>query len=214
MGYVNAFLVDGDEGVVVIDAGLPKKHGQIESALSAIGRSPTDVTAILLTHSHADHSGGAAALKKSTGAPLITSEKAAPAVRGDVKPPPPPIMAGVLRPLANLMPPPPPAEVDQVVREGPTGLPSDLEVLATPGHTPGHISYLLDRDGGILFVGDAAVSTKGGAIARGWMNRRSSDWDASIVNISQRVFTQAFFGHAGPITSAASDAFRTFATTL
>ena len=213
-GYVNAFLVDGDEGVVIIDTGLPKKEGKIETALTSIGRSPADVIAIMLTHSHADHSGGAAALKESMDAPLMTSERAARAVRGEVKPPPPPIMDGILRPLANLMPSPPSTDVDQIVGEGTRNLPADFDVLSTPGHTPGHICYLLDRDGGILFVGDAAVSTKDGRVSRGWMNKRSPDWDASITNISGNEFSRAFFGHAGPITSGAADAFRSFAATL
>lgn len=94
------------------------------------------------------------------------------------------------------------------------GLPSDLEVIETPGHTPGHVCHLLDRDHGILLVGDAAVSTKDGRVAKGWVNRRGQDWDTSIVHIAEREFSQAWFGHAGPIGSGASEAFRAFAASL
>lgn len=57
-GYVNAYIVDSDQGVTLIDTGLPKKDGLISDVLEVIGRNPSDVKAIVLTHSHTDHAGG------------------------------------------------------------------------------------------------------------------------------------------------------------
>lgn len=213
-GYVNAYLVDGDDGVVLVDTGLPRRHGRIESALGEIGREPTDVVAILLTHAHADHTGGAARLAASTGAPVIASPGDAPAVRGDEPVPPPPIMGGWLRFLASFVPRAEPVAVDHTVDEGHhDGLPADLSVLETPGHTPGHVCYLLDRAGGILFAGDVAVA-KDGAVGRGFFNRTTPTWRGSIAHLAEQDFETALFGHSGPIESRASAAFARFAATV
>lgn len=213
-GYVNAYLVDGDEGVVLVDTGLPRRHGVVESALADIGRTPADVVAILLTHAHADHTGGAARLAASTGAPVIASVGDAPAVRGNEPVPPPPMMDGWLRFLAPLIPKAEPVAVDHAVDEAHhEGLPGDLTVLDTPGHTPGHVCYLLDRAGGILFVGDAAVA-KDGAVGRGFMNRATPTWRASIAHLAEQDFETALFGHSAPIDSKASAAFGRFSANL
>lgn len=213
-GYVSAYLVDGDEGVVLIDTGLPRRHGAIEAGLADIGRAPEDVVAILLTHAHADHTGGAARLKASSGAPVVGSTIDAPAIQGDEPVPPPPMMDGWLRFLAPLIPKSEPVAVDHRVDESRAdGLPADLSVVETPGHTPGHVSYLLDRAGGALFVGDAAIS-KGGAVERGFMNRATAPWRASIAHIAEHEFEIALFGHADPIRAGAAGAFARYAATL
>lgn len=54
IGHVNAFIVDGDEGVTLIDTLLPRREGVIAEGLKTIGRSFDDVTAIVLTHAHTD----------------------------------------------------------------------------------------------------------------------------------------------------------------
>lgn len=212
---VNSFLVDGDEGVVLIDTGLPKRQSSIVDALGSIGRTVDDVVAILLTHSHADHMGGAAALKRSTGAPIFASTVDAPAIRGEAPIPHPPVLDRVpfLKPLYRLLPGPEPAAVDQLV-DGGASLPEDFTIIATPGHTPGHVSYLLDRDGGVLFVGDAAVGSKSGAVKRGWMNRATPGFDASLARIADLDFETACFGHSGPLRSGAAEAFRRFAASI
>lgn len=66
-GYVSAYVIDGDEGVTLVDTLLPKREELIEESLSEIGRSLADLAAIVLTHSHADHAGSAAAVEKASG---------------------------------------------------------------------------------------------------------------------------------------------------
>jgi glyoxylase-like metal-dependent hydrolase (beta-lactamase superfamily II) len=213
-GYVSSYIVDGDEGVLLVDTGLPRRHGEIEAGLDEIGRRPSDVTAILLTHAHADHTGGAAHLRDATGAIVVASTGDAPAVRGDAPVPPPPIFEGALSFLTRLVPGAKPVTVDHEVDETRThGLPTDVTVLETPGHTPGHVSYLLDRDGGVLFVGDAAIA-KDGAVSRGFMNRSTPEWRASIAHIAEHDFAIACFGHSGPLPADASAAFARFAATF
>lgn len=215
-GYVNAYVIDGDEGVTLVDTLLPKKEGAIAKALGEIGRSLSDVAAIVLTHSHADHSGSAAAVKAASGAALYVSADDVAAVRGQEKPPPPPVADRVpfLKPIMRLFPAPAPVVVEHVIGEGTGGrLPEDLQVIDTPGHTPGHVSFLLEREGGLLFVGDAAVARKG-EIARGWMNRAEPTFDASLRHIAEFEFERAVFGHAAPLLTGAGAAFERFVASI
>ena len=171
----------------------------------------------MLTHAHFDHVGGAAALKRESDAQVFVSEVDAAAVRGDEPAPLAPVFGRVafLAPLfRRVIPSGQPVAVDHLVTEGTIGLPEDLAVLATPGHTPGHLSYLLDRSGGVLFVGDAAVGTKRGGITRGYMNRRTATFDASLRHVAERDFAIACFGHSAPLRTDAAGAFRRFVATI
>lgn len=215
-GYVNSYIIDGDEGVTLVDTLLPNKAGRIQEVLAAIGRSLTDVSAIVLTHSHADHSGGAAAVKSASGATVYASSADAAAIRGEIRPPPPPVADrfSFLKAIMRRLPAAPPVAVEHVIGEGlGGGLPEDLRVIDTPGHTPGHVSYLLERDGGLLFVGDAAMAKKG-EVKRGFMNREEETFDASLRHIAEYDFEQAVFGHAAPLRSGAAAAFRRFAEAM
>jgi glyoxylase-like metal-dependent hydrolase (beta-lactamase superfamily II) len=208
---VNAFIVDGDEGVVLIDTGLPKRHGAILDGVKAIGRKPEDIAAIVITHGHADHAGGAAVLKRESGAALIASEVDAPVVRGDAPAGPPPMMDfPVLRHLVGLVPAAEGVAVDHAVVEGPIPVVSDLTAVPTPGHTPGHISLLLQRNGGVLFAGDSAMATRSGGVQRGFMNRRSATFDSSLRAMADLEFEIACFGHSSAIVGGASGSFRAF----
>ena len=215
-GYVSAYVIDGDEGVTLVDTLLPNKEQAVADALGQIGRSLEDVSAVLLTHSHADHAGSAAAVKAASGADVYASTGDVAAVRGQEKPSLPPVAErlSILKPLMRLLPAPAPVEVEHVIGEGiGARLPENLQVIDTPGHTPGHVSYLLDRQGGLLVVGDAAVS-KRGKVARGYMNRAEATFDASLRHIAEFEFERAVFGHADPIRSDAADAFRDFVASM
>jgi len=212
-GYVSAYVIDGDEGVTLIDTLVPKRESLIAGGLAEIGRSISDVSAIVLTHSHDDHAGSASAVKDASGAAVYASAEDAAAVRGEEKPPQPPVLDYVpfLKPIMRLFPAHPPVAVEHIIGEGVEGrLPEDLRVIDTPGHTPGHVSFLLDREGGLLIVGDAAVA-KRGEIRRGWFNRAEPTLDASLRHICEFDFERAVFGHADPLQSGAAAAFRRFA---
>ena len=215
--YSNAYIVDGDSGVVLVDTGMPKRHGVILDALKAIGREPGQVTAIAITHAHVDHAGNAATLRRETNAPVIASDIDAPALRGEEEYPLPLFLDRIpfLKPLFRLLPSAEATEVDHPVGEGESSaLPADLRVIASPGHTPGHVSFLLDRDGGILLVGDAAVATKDGRVKRGFMNRSTPTFDASIRHIAEYDFEIALFAHSRHLEKGASIAFRELAESM
>jgi len=157
-------------------------------------------------------------LKEKSGAELWCPERDAPAVRGETDNPTPPVLdrtpLQILKPLFGLLPKAPPADVDfQIGAAGVDELPEDLEAVATPGHTPGHTSYLLNRGGGILFVGDAAAH-RNGKVGRGWFNRPTDDIDKSLRTIAELDFTIACFGHSDPLQDGAAAAFKKGAAAL
>ena len=68
MGFANAFLIEGDDGLVLIDAGFPHKETAVFGAIRALGRSLGQLKHLIFTHGHPDHIGSAAAIVRETGA--------------------------------------------------------------------------------------------------------------------------------------------------
>ena len=131
---VRCFVVAGPSGVVIVDTGPPGSVGLIGEALARVGAAWSDVTDIVLTHRHFDHVGGLSETAGvASGATLWAGADDAAEI---------PAAGGRLRPLAD----------GQKV--------GDLQILDTPGHTPGHVS-LLHEDGGILLIGDLVGSVEG-----------------------------------------------------
>src|SRR5712691_5025401 len=56
-GYVNAYVVESDDGLALVDCGLPKRAPRIAAAITEAGHRPADVRHILITHHHYDHVG-------------------------------------------------------------------------------------------------------------------------------------------------------------
>ncbi|MES2162083.1 MAG: MBL fold metallo-hydrolase [Pseudomonadota bacterium] len=70
-GMVNCHLIIGDDGCVLVDAGLPGAEGKVARALKRHGLTFADIRLIVITHAHVDHAGGAARLRQLTGAPVL-----------------------------------------------------------------------------------------------------------------------------------------------
>src|SRR5262249_52180049 len=68
LGFVNAFLLETDSGLALIDTGVAGSAQKILDAVRATGRAPADIRHILVTHCHYDHAGSLAELKRLTGA--------------------------------------------------------------------------------------------------------------------------------------------------
>jgi hydroxyacylglutathione hydrolase len=72
---VNAHLLIGTEGCVLVDAGLPGSTLKVEKVLLKQGLAFADVKAIVITHAHVDHAGGATELREKTRAPIIAHQE-------------------------------------------------------------------------------------------------------------------------------------------
>ncbi|WP_263375005.1 MBL fold metallo-hydrolase [Granulicella aggregans] len=71
---VNAHLIRGNSGCVLVDAGLPGSAVRVERVLLKLGLTFEDVKAIVITHAHVDHAGGASELREKTRAPILAHE--------------------------------------------------------------------------------------------------------------------------------------------
>ncbi len=138
----NCYIV-GDEqsgDAVVID---PSDNAP--QILAAVKRNGWTVREILATHAHFDHVLAARELKAATGAPFRLHKLDVPQLQA---------LPQVVQMFTGMTVPPAP-EPDSFVDEGDTISAGSirLEVLFTPGHSPGHVSYVL-RDDAVVFSGD------------------------------------------------------------
>jgi glyoxylase-like metal-dependent hydrolase (beta-lactamase superfamily II) len=118
----------------------------------------------------------------------------------------------VVRVVSLLMGAPEPAPVDDVVTtDGYAPLPG-FTALHTPGHTAGHLSFLLDRAGGILFAGDAAAGKRGGRIggAPKMVSADLGEQAKSVARLAELEFEHAVFGHGRAVTGRAVERFREY----
>jgi glyoxylase-like metal-dependent hydrolase (beta-lactamase superfamily II) len=155
--WVNSFaLIQDDGSVTLVDTGLKRAPARIVRALAAIGKHPHDVTRIVLTHAHPDHAGGAAEMSRRTGAQVeMHGEEHGWARTGRISG-----ATDVSTRLGRLFArtggskieafQPGPALTDGEVLPVSGG----LRVVHTPGHSPGHISLLVEGTR-TLITGDA-----------------------------------------------------------
>ncbi len=157
----NSYLIQDADGLTLIDTGMPGSNKKIMEYLRSIGRAPGDLKRIVITHADLDHVGGLAALKEATGARIYASAIEAEAIATGK---PSRSFGGMMKWVNELLGrfiKPKQAQVDEIVTDGQVlpGL-GGLRVIATPGHTPGHIS-LFAPSAGILFCGDSLFNSSG-----------------------------------------------------
>ncbi|NTV12795.1 MAG: MBL fold metallo-hydrolase [Desulfobulbaceae bacterium] len=170
--FVNLFLIYGEKEITLVDSGVAGAEARIGAYLAATGRRPAEIRRLILTHSHPDHLGGAAAIRRLTGCEVAAHQaerswiedtelqaaaRPVPGFRG--------LVGG-------------PVEVDRLLADGEQllldGLP--LTVLHTPGHSPGSISLYLPDDR-VLISGDAVPLPGDLPIF--------TDWQASLASLTR-----------------------------
>jgi glyoxylase-like metal-dependent hydrolase (beta-lactamase superfamily II) len=209
LGYVKAYAVVVDDGVVLVDTGIPGRADKVARAIEAARRRIGEVHTILLTHWHPDHVGSVAELRRRSGARVVAHAIDARLIAGAKALPP----KGYMRLVAAIMPPPEPVPVDEALTaDGPISVPG-FTAIHTPGHTRGHMSFLLDRGGGVLFAGDAAAGRRNGRIRRSprMVTEDRAAELASIARLGDLSFESAAFGHGRAISHEAAQRFREFA---
>ncbi|HUG47271.1 MAG TPA: MBL fold metallo-hydrolase [Candidatus Limnocylindria bacterium] len=163
---VNAYLVEGADGLTLIDAGLPGHWSELEAELRRLGRSMDDVRGVVLTHGDTDHIGFAERLRRERGVPVYVHEDDAARARGEVKKPNsgwgPVSWRALLRFLwysgrRGGMRVPPLRQVETVADGATLDLPGAPQIIHLPGHTPGSVAVWVPTVEA-LFVGDALTT--------------------------------------------------------
>lgn len=223
----NVYFVRTESAWVLIDTGSQGSSAAILEAASALFGKDAPPTAILLTHSHADHAGAARKLTSTWGCRLHIHAEELPLARGDlsvVRRYPNPLDRWLILPLLQLMPAPrreaalAASSLAGLARPfEPDGATPDLpgwRCIPTPGHTPGHVAYFRP-DGRVLLTGDAIVTANlnslPGLLFRRpclspppryvtWSWRLAKDSILALARLEPRVLAG---GHGEPMTGSA-----------
>lgn len=204
----NCYLLERD-GLVLIDSGLPRSSKKILSYIrDTMHRDPRDLRYLILTHYHADHTGTAAELKRSTGAKIAIHEADSEYLTQTKPMPPLKGVRGKILGVLMFLWPCEPVSPDMKLNDGDHIC--GLECIHTPGHTPGSIC-LYDPVLGVLFSGDTLITRKG-VVSRPPPAATHDPDQAreSGKKISGLDFRYLLPGHGTPITTQAAEKVRAF----
>ena len=171
-GLVNWYLIEDGDDLMLVDTGWPRSWTRIEQAIIGLGRSINDVRAIVLTHGHPDHLGGAEKARQECDAPVMAYRGEVSRVKGEAKGSSPISLVPSLLPTLwqpsalgfvlratgqGFLTPTWVKEVEPFDADGELDVPGRPRPIRTPGHTEGHVSLVL-ADKGVLISGDALLT--------------------------------------------------------
>jgi len=158
----NAYLIQGEAGWVLVDAGMKGSAAEVHKALADIGVDPRAIRLIIITHAHPDHYGELASLKRLTGAKVlahryeasfIENGRSSPIVAQTVKG----LLINAISPKWKMEKTAVEMILDDELDLSAFGVAG--KVVCTPGHTAGSLCVVLE-DGSVL-VGDQFRGTTG-----------------------------------------------------
>lgn len=159
-GLGNAYLVGDKKNWVLVDTGSPGYEEKISAAARWLFGRRSRPEAILLTHGHFDHAGSAEALADLWDVTVFAHRLELPFIDGRSEyPPPDPTVGGFMAQAIRFIPIPKIDLGDRVQEMPMRRLPGMVgwDVIETPGHTPGHVSFYRKKDG-TLIAGDAVTT--------------------------------------------------------
>lgn len=210
-GMVNAYIVKGKAGCLIVDTGLPGSEKKFEKILKENHLSFKDIKLIVVTHAHVDHAGSAEGIRKLSGAPVVAHAGDLPYFNQEKK------MSFcatgwfgrfflktglILQPFTGFKP--------DILLSGKEVLKLDQfgfdgTVKSTPGHTAGSISVELSNQE--VLVGDLLASgiLLGGLVMTNRPQRPPFEDDpASVAQELESLclcgFNNFYMGHGGPLT--------------
>ncbi|NEA38736.1 MBL fold metallo-hydrolase [Streptomyces sp. SID11385] len=227
---VNFYLVRHRDGLVLVDAGLPRHLDHLRAHLSSTGHHLSDISAVLLTHSHPDHTGLVTALHRAGAEIHVHQEDAATLLDGPRSSmrhakPERSMAPYLLRRPAALGTPLRMAllggfTAPRFAHARPFGgdtafdsLPGRPTALSLPGHTPGSVAYAFPEEGAV-FTGDALVTHDGITGHRGpatVCRAFTSDSAAALASLDRLAALDhplTLPGHGEPLTRSAAAAAR------
>ena len=152
---VNCYLVRDSDGFTVVDTAVP---GSAKGILAAVRNGGAAIVRIAVTHAHGDHVGSLEALHRELpGVEVIVPARDARFMRGDRSLDPDEPQS---KPRGSL----PKVDVEPTRLVEPGERVGSLEVIAAPGHTPGHVAFLDTRDRSLI-AGDAFQTLGGIAVS-------------------------------------------------
>jgi len=208
-GRSNIYLLV-DERLSLIDTGLPGEEESVLRSIQELGRSPNELTHILITHAHMDHMGSLAALKKASGAKVVASDIEVDYIQrvrktwtmgregfGGK------LFKAALFFMETFVFKYEPTGVDIPCQGGETiDCFGGIQVIATPGHSPGSVSYYHQQKK-ILFTGDALSDVSGLRLPPRMGCTDYGEALRSVKKLSALDLEFCLFGHGEPLTDGA-----------
>jgi glyoxylase-like metal-dependent hydrolase (beta-lactamase superfamily II) len=208
-GHVHAFLVDDRNELTLVDTLFESDARLVLEAISRLGRRPSDLKRIALTHGHRSHLGGLARLKRESGAKISGHEWEADIVAGDRRaqavslvPRQSPRLIPFQLGLWLGRPKHVPCPVDELLCDGDAFGP--FEVIHARGHSPGHLAFWW-AERRFLIAGDAVATWP--ELCPGWhaFNLNKRDHHVTLQRLATLEPTMLGVGHGDPIESGGED---------
>ena len=207
LGAVNAFVIE-DDGLTLIDTGLPGSTDKIFAALHKAGKNPADIKRIILTHLHTDHAGNAADIKRRVNARVYAHPQDARLLAQGVSGRPMALTPGLVNRLVYQLfiksagTTVAPVEVEEQLADNDVlPLLGGIQVIHTPGHSAGHVALLLQSEG-VLIAADLCANAFG--LAYSTLYEDLALGRQSLLKAAALPFDTAVFGHGGPLRGEAN----------